>query len=42
MPTCTTLIGPEVYRTSVAALSGTVLAPHRVVRLTVKLSPTRA
>jgi superfamily II DNA or RNA helicase len=33
------LIGPEVYRTSVAALSGTVLAPHRVVRLTVKLSP---
>jgi superfamily II DNA or RNA helicase len=32
------LIGPEVYRTSVAALSGTVLAPHRVVRLTVKLS----
>ncbi|HEX2186261.1 MAG TPA: DEAD/DEAH box helicase, partial [Chloroflexota bacterium] len=34
-----TLIGPEVYRTSVAALSGTVLAPHRVVRLTVTLSP---
>ena len=33
------LIGPEVYRTSVAALSGTVLAPHRVVRLTVRLSP---
>ena len=33
------LIGPEVYRTSVAALSGTILAPHRVVRLTVKLSP---
>jgi superfamily II DNA or RNA helicase len=33
------LIGPEVYRTSVAALSGTVLAAHRVVRLTVKLSP---
>jgi superfamily II DNA or RNA helicase len=33
------LIGPEVYRTSVAALSGTVLSPHRVVRLTVKLSP---
>jgi superfamily II DNA or RNA helicase len=33
------LIGPEVYRTSVAALAGTVLAPHRVVRLTVKLSP---
>jgi superfamily II DNA or RNA helicase len=33
-----TLIGPEVYRTSAAALSGTVLAPHRVVRLTVKLS----
>jgi superfamily II DNA or RNA helicase len=34
-----TLIGPEVYRTSVAALAGTVLAPHRVVRLTVTLSP---
>ena len=34
-----TLIGPEVYRTSAAALSGTVLAPHRVVRLTVRLSP---
>jgi superfamily II DNA or RNA helicase len=34
-----TLIGPEVYRTSVAALSGTILAPHRVVRLTVRLSP---
>jgi superfamily II DNA or RNA helicase len=33
------LIGPEVYRTSAAALSGTVLAPHRVVRLTVRLSP---
>jgi superfamily II DNA or RNA helicase len=33
------LIGSEVYRTTVAALSGTVLAPHRVVRLTVKLSP---
>jgi superfamily II DNA or RNA helicase len=33
-----TLIGPEVYRISVSALSGTVLAPHRVVRLTVKLS----
>jgi superfamily II DNA or RNA helicase len=33
-----TLIGPEVYRTSVGALSGTVLAPHRVVRLTVRLS----
>jgi superfamily II DNA or RNA helicase len=33
------LIGPEVYRTSVAALAGTVLAPHRVVRLTVRLSP---
>jgi superfamily II DNA or RNA helicase len=32
------LIGPEVYRTSVAALSGTVLAPHRAVRLTVTLS----
>jgi superfamily II DNA or RNA helicase len=34
-----TLIGPEVYRTSVAALSGTVLAAHRLVRLTVRLSP---
>jgi superfamily II DNA or RNA helicase len=34
-----TLIGPEVYRTSVAALSGTVLAKHRIVRLTVRLSP---
>jgi superfamily II DNA or RNA helicase len=34
-----TLIGPEVYRISVAALSGTILAPHRVVRLTVRLSP---
>jgi superfamily II DNA or RNA helicase len=34
-----TLIGPEVYRTSVAALSGPVLAKHRVVRLTVRLSP---
>jgi superfamily II DNA or RNA helicase len=33
-----TLIGPEVYRTTVAALSGTVLAPHRVVRLSVRLS----
>jgi len=33
-----TLIGPEVYRTSVAALSGSVLAKHRIVRLTVKLS----
>ena len=33
------LIGPEVYHTSVAALAGTVLAPHRVVRLTVRLSP---
>jgi superfamily II DNA or RNA helicase len=32
------LIGPEVYRTSVTALSGTVLAPHRVVHLTVRLS----
>ena len=31
------LIGPEVYRTSVAALSGTVLAAHRGVRLTVRL-----
>ncbi|HXH12059.1 MAG TPA: DEAD/DEAH box helicase family protein [Alphaproteobacteria bacterium] len=35
-----TLIGPQVYRTSVAALAGTVLAPHRVVRLTVRLSPS--
>jgi superfamily II DNA or RNA helicase len=33
------LIGPEVYRTSAAALSGTVLARHRVVHLTVRLSP---
>jgi superfamily II DNA or RNA helicase len=33
------LIGPEVYRTSVAALSGTILAAHRIVRLTVRLSP---
>lgn len=33
-----TLIGPEVYRTSAEALSGTVLATHRIVRLTVKLS----
>jgi superfamily II DNA or RNA helicase len=33
------LIGPEVYRTSVAALSSTVLAAHRIVRLTVRLSP---
>jgi superfamily II DNA or RNA helicase len=33
------LLGPEVYRTSVAALSGTVLAAHRLVRLTVRLSP---
>jgi superfamily II DNA or RNA helicase len=33
------LIGPEVYRISVAALSGTVLAAHRLVRLTVRLSP---
>ena len=32
------LIGPEVYRTSAAALSGTVLAAHRIVHLTVKLS----
>lgn len=32
------LIGPEVYRTSPEALSGTVLASHRIVRLTVKLS----
>lgn len=33
-----TLLGPEVYRTSAAALSGTVLASHRIVHLTVKLS----
>jgi superfamily II DNA or RNA helicase len=33
------LIGPEVYRTTAAALAGTILAPHRVVRLTVRLSP---
>jgi superfamily II DNA or RNA helicase len=33
------LIGPEVYRTSVAALAGTVLSEHRLVRLTVRLSP---
>jgi superfamily II DNA or RNA helicase len=33
------LIGPEVYRTSIAALAGTILAPHCLVRLTVKLSP---
>ena len=33
------LIGPEVYRTSVADLSGSVLARHRVERLTVRLSP---
>jgi superfamily II DNA or RNA helicase len=33
------LIGPEVYRTSATALAGTALAPHRVVRLSVKLSP---
>jgi superfamily II DNA or RNA helicase len=33
------LIGPEVYRTSVAALSSTILAAHRIVRLTVRLSP---
>jgi superfamily II DNA or RNA helicase len=32
------LIGPEVYRASTLALSGTVLAPHKIVRLTVKLS----
>jgi superfamily II DNA or RNA helicase len=32
------LIGPEIYRTSVAALSGTILAPYRLVRLTVRLS----
>jgi superfamily II DNA or RNA helicase len=34
-----TLIGREVYRTSVAALAGTVLAPYRVVHLSVRLSP---
>jgi superfamily II DNA or RNA helicase len=34
-----TLIGPEIYRTSVAVLVGTVLAPHCIVRLTVTLSP---
>jgi superfamily II DNA or RNA helicase len=33
------LIGPEVYHTSVAALAGTVLAAHRMVRLSVRLSP---
>jgi len=33
------LIGPEVSRTSVAALAGTALAPHRVVPLSVRLSP---
>jgi superfamily II DNA or RNA helicase len=33
------LIGPEVYRTSAAALAGTVLSTHRIVRLTVRLSP---
>lgn len=32
------LIGPEVYRTTATALSGTVLAKHRIVPLTVKLS----
>jgi len=32
------LIGPEVYRTSAEALSGTVLATHQIVHLTVKLS----
>lgn len=32
------LIGAEVYRTSPQALSGTVLARHRVVRLKVRLS----
>ncbi|MGQ4806754.1 UvrABC system protein B [Candidatus Entotheonellaceae bacterium PAL068K] len=32
------LIGPEVFRTSPEALSGTVLAQHRVVQLKVKLS----
>jgi superfamily II DNA or RNA helicase len=32
------LIGPEVYRTTPEALSGTVLAEHRVVRLKVRLS----
>lgn len=33
-----TLIGPEVYRTSAAMLSGTVLASHKIIRLAVKLS----
>jgi superfamily II DNA or RNA helicase len=33
-----TLIGPEVYRTSPTALSGTVLAPYDIARITVKLS----
>lgn len=32
------LLGPEVYRTSASALSGTVLAAHRIVPITVKLS----
>jgi superfamily II DNA or RNA helicase len=32
------LIGPEVYRTTPEALSGTVLAEHRIVRLKVRLS----
>jgi superfamily II DNA or RNA helicase len=32
------LIGPEVYRTTPEALSGPVLAEHRVVRLKVRLS----
>jgi superfamily II DNA or RNA helicase len=33
-----TLVGPEVYRVSPEALSGTVLSMHRAVRLKVKLS----
>ncbi|MEE8305034.1 MAG: DEAD/DEAH box helicase family protein [Candidatus Tectomicrobia bacterium] len=33
-----TLIGPEVYRTSAEALSGSILAPHRVIRIKVRLS----
>lgn len=32
------LLGPEVYRTSATALSGSVLAAHRIVPMTVKLS----
>lgn len=33
-----TLIGPEVYRKSVAELAGTVLAEHQTVQIKVKLS----